>query len=194
MIKINLILMFYVVLLTSSCDEKNNEIKVDKKSTDTIITGDVELNRKFKKWLNDTLPIIYKTEVVDRTIIVSEDSLHLTLDTEIKIQYSLGQKYSVDISNITELLSEYDELPKTNDSLSFIVHWYYFPSQVEQLAKEFIYEIKNLTITSGKNKKMYNYIRGRISSKDEYSNGQLVSSTDYIWEENKLKKVERRIK
>jgi hypothetical protein len=155
-------------------------------------------NEIFKNWLKDTLVnlAIWKQEkemnIAKKEILISKDSLSLTTNVYYLANISLKEKQTGDISNMIDLFKEYDELPKKDFKLSFLYQMFYYPSTVEQLKYDFIYEIKEVEIVEDDSKSKFTVTRGRLNRKEVESkniNGKKeVIETDFIWNGDILEK------
>ena len=68
------LLFYFFTLIILSCDR----VKVDFVKNDTI-DSTVVIEKKFKKWLSDTLYIIEEGHYKNQRIEIAEDSLNLTM-------------------------------------------------------------------------------------------------------------------
>lgn len=156
-------------------------------------------NETFKDWLKDTLIHLYSwqkqsdIDITKKEIELGKDSLSLTTSTYYSTQISDKKKLKGEILNMIDLLKEYDELPRNHFQLSFQYQMFYYPSSVEQLRYDFVYEIKNIQIVEDSSKSKFKFIRGRLGGKEvekknRHGKKEIVK-TDFIWKDDKLIKI-----
>lgn len=181
-----------------ACSDKNDDV-TNSNPLKNKLTELTDSERNFQQWLKDTLPQLKKWQIEKENFIdkkevsVSMDSMSMTIEIYYSYKYDSKNKYPENVFKTLELLKEYGEFPNENDSISYVYYWEYYPSPIKRNSYEKLFEIKDLTKKNQFKNEKFDYIRGRISNKDEYDKkGSLISSTDYLWDDNNLKKVERK--
>lgn len=190
-----LLILFCLMLATISysCSNESNKINQANDSSSTSLETS---ETKFKTWLRDTSIVLseWKTQqdldVVEKGVEIGEDSLSLTIRVLYNSIIGSTKSSNVEVSNMIDLLNEYEENLENSSKLSFNYEGMYFPSSVEQLPYELSYEISNIQVKNKNSTTKYNFIRGRLSGKEEELNGKIVK-TDFIWEGDKLIKKQR---
>jgi hypothetical protein len=181
---INLVLIF-CCLIIAGCQSKPTTLTFP------------EQDEIFKIWLRDTLDVI-KTRpdkigegLVKSEFKIGEDSL---LFDEIKTyEFSaIEGTENNQILNVIALLKEYDEVPRVDYQLSFVVRKSFSPSMVLQLKSECLFEIQNIIVRTAESTSEYGYIRGRLSGKELSSakndSNQIDGTYDFLWQGHKLVK------
>lgn len=178
------LVLVFGYLTTASC-----QAKVE--STAVIIP---EQDKLFKQWVKDTTTKIKKNPdlmlngLVKSQIVVDADSLLLSdfktfeFDSKNKIECK-------EISNVISLLKEYDELPKDNYHLSFVVEKSFSSSMANGLRYDFDSELKNVIVKTFRTNTEYKYIRGRLSGKKVFKSDikdENYDLYDFVWEGDKL--------
>ena len=193
-----LILMAFSLVLSIACSEKKNDVKTNAPLKE-ISANLTDSEKSFQLWLKDTLMQLKscQTEVGDfvdkKVVLVSEDSMNLSIKVYYNYKYYSKTKYPKEVFKTLELLKEYGEFPNNNDSISYVYYWEFYPSPIKAQSYELLFEIKDLIKKTQIKDEKFDYIRGRISNKEEYDKkGNLILSIDYLWEDNELKKVERK--
>ncbi|MFN0189711.1 MAG: hypothetical protein ACKVQV_13505 [Bacteroidia bacterium] len=202
--KLFLLCLTFYGLLLFSCSNSNknkNEINYQVNKYDSTIAKTNKPEEVFKSWLKDTLINLsnWKTktenDVPKKDVLLSNDSLLLTIETYYSTFIVNSMAQSGEVSNIIDLLKEYDEMPNKSFTLSFLYQKFYSPPSVEQLKYDFIYEIKDIQIAEVNSKTNFCFIRGRLSGKElikESKNGkQELIKTDFIWQGDTL--IKKRI-
>lgn len=181
---INLVLIF-CWLIIAGCQSKPTTLTFP------------EQDEIFKIWLRDTLDVIKKQPdkigdgLVKSEVKIGEDSL---LFDEIKT-YEFNTETGTankEILNVIALLKKYDEVPRVNYQLSFLVHTSFSPSMVPQLKSECLFEIQDIIVRTAESTSEYGYIRGRLSGKELNSakndSNQKDGTYDFLWQGHKLVK------
>jgi hypothetical protein len=124
-------------------------------------------------------------------IFIGTDSLSLELKKYYNFNWSMPDsiKTENEVQKVLYLLKEYDEYPTDKFEISFNTMDYFYPSQVDQLRFEEVFEIQNLRVISTKDTSTYQYIRGRLSGKKVTSKDCENVELDFIWDNNELKKI-----
>jgi len=168
--------------------DKTREIK-----DETLPFKETDSNKLFKSWLADTLKYLSFPEkerakdMENKHIIIGEDSLSLTINSYYRTEISEKNKVSGEVSNIVNLLKEYEELPSETFTLSFLFESYYYPSSSEEMKYDFVNEIKDIQVLEKDSKlKKYGFIRGRFTNKEVISKTGESVKTEFIWEGEKL--------
>jgi hypothetical protein len=145
----------------------------------------------FKSWVSDTISFLKKSNAnKNYDIILSPDSLSLEILRNYKIKNEeIGSNKIKDIQNVVLLLKEYDEIPKTNYSLSFASKYFYFPSTTSNLKYEYLFELREITTKAENETTTFNYIRGRLSGKKVVLSNGSIKKYEFNWEGTELKKV-----
>jgi len=178
-VKVETIILYLIVCFSCTRGENGNYLS-DADSLQLAEKGSVE---KFKLWATDTLSkfltnqsdmtIVEKkspTAIVrmgvlsDTSALFIEEQYSLTIDP---IDYHAYQGTIVE--SVISLLQEFHEIPDTVFGLSFIASTFYSPTFVEQLAYDFVAEIKDLEIEIPDRGIIiyYTYNRGDLRSKKE---------------------------
>lgn len=156
-----------------------------------------EQDEIFKIWLRDTLDVIKKHPdrigggLVKSEVKVAEDSL---LFDEIKTyEFNAGTETgNKEILNVIALLKDYDEVPKVDYQLSFVVQTSFSPSMVPQLKSDYLFELQNIIVRTVETISEYDYIRGRLSGKKvspgRKDSNQKEGTYDFLWQGRKLVK------
>jgi len=184
-----LICIFFISCLRNVNENKNGKV------TAFVLYNDQE----FKHWLKDTLVKLSIWEnqkvknIAKKEIKLGKDSLSLMIEICYSIAFINGKEKEYvekEISNMIDLLNEYDELPKKNFKLSFTYQMFYYPSSIKQLKYEYIYEIKNLEVVENDSNAEFSLIRGRLSGKElikRNKNGRNDTiEIDFIWKGDSL--------
>ena len=166
------------------------------KSHEVIITNSQD--EVFKKWVKDTLNIIKKKPdklnggLINVKFKLADDSL--LLDEVKSYKYKSGDKITdKTISNVIDLLNEYNELPKSNYELSFTTVTSFSSSPISRLKYDYTFEFESIILKYLDNEIEYKYIRGRLSGKtvrlDDNISGSKKIIYDFVWKDNELVKV-----
>jgi hypothetical protein len=181
-----------------NCSKGNITDSSVPKSNITILQ--IDFDRQFKNWLNDTLPILTKWKnkndcsVIRKEVLIDKDSLTLEINIEYQAIFGATNCKSPKVLDIISLLMEYKEPLIKGDKLIFLCNMFYSPSTVEQSRYAYIYEVKNLKVVSIASESQYEYIRGRLSGKrtsvKNSDKTETITQVEFIWHGNKLiKKV-----
>lgn len=195
--------LIFISLLTSmvytniNCSE--GTIKPVTYKTDAT-TLQLDFDREFKNWLNDTLPALIKwrdqkeCSIIKKEVLVDGDSLSLKTHAEYQTVFGLTDCKSKEVLDIISLLREYKESLKKGDKLVFLCYMFYSPSSVEQSRYTYVYEVKNLRVLSASSETEYDYIRGRLSGKKTITknidNTETIIQMEFTWNGKKLIKKE----
>ncbi|MEO8147740.1 MAG: hypothetical protein ABI723_08900 [Bacteroidia bacterium] len=203
-IEISQRVVFYILLYSSfhwSCADNHINEKTNRPITKTGTLSELHSERVFKTWLRDTLPYLYNWQrqeqenIVNKEITLGKDSLTLETNTFYEASINHNEKLSGQISNVIYLLKDYNELPLNDFKLSFVDYMFYWPSSVEEMKYDYIFELKNIQVLEGDSRIEYTYIRGRLSNKVLFKKGQSgkqeVIKTDFIWKGDSLMKMEQ---
>ncbi|NQX38627.1 hypothetical protein SAMN05421820_101658 [Pedobacter steynii] len=183
-IPLNLVLIF-CCLIIAGCQSKPTTLTFP------------EQDEIFKIWLRDTLDVIKKQPdkigegLVKSEFKTGEDSL---LFDEIKTyEFSaIEGTENNQILNVIALLKKYDEVPRVDYQLSFVVRKSFSPSMVPKLKSEYLFEIQDIIVRTAESTSEYGYIRGRLSGKELSSSkndsNQTDGTYDFPWQGHKLVK------
>lgn len=188
-------------------EEQNKGLTFPEERLKGTYLDTTEKNLIFKKWLVDTLKIIdtLNTKVQSanvgkiENVIVSKDSLDLSVVRRYAIIYPLDSSHKLDV-NLTlvlSLLDQYGELPKSGSKIQFDILYYYTVSPVPQLSYDLSVEIKRLLVIdiSKTINSEYSIVNGRLDHKIvTFLKEKDVKKTEYIdfiWNNDMLVKKRR---
>ena len=160
-----------ITLCLFSCINNNEKLNLENKNSVSLKEIPKYTEQIFKSWLRDTLVnlIPWKSklekDITQKEIFIENDSLSLKIEIYYSDSITKDEKYSGEILNMIELLKENNELPKPPFRLSFNYEWFYYPSSVEQLKYDFIYEIRDIKIMQLNSITKFGFIRGRLIDK-----------------------------
>lgn len=190
-------LLVISIIILVSCQKKdggNITIHNTQNNYDSLTTNDVNL--KFKNWLNDTLPFMNKwvnqseAYITKKEYFIRKDSLTLTTAKHYYLT-SINHNSNEIRPNVIDLLFEYNELPLSKYTLSYVDKMFYF---VTGSNNKFDYtnSIENVELYADGKTVKYKILRGRLMSKtyfiqnDDGSQRQIV--INFNWVDGKLKK------
>lgn len=176
--QITFVYIFFLLTLTA-CNSNKNNISKNYKTLE------------FKSWITDTVPILKSHLSMEHEIIIGTDSLSLELKKCYNFNWSMPDSIKKDneVQKVLYLLKKYDEYPTDKFEISFNTMDYFYPSQVDQLRFEEVFEIQNLRVISTKDTSTYQYIRGRLSGKKVIAKDCENVEFNFIWDNNELKKI-----
>jgi hypothetical protein len=176
--QLTFVYIFFLLTLTA-CNSNKNKISKNNK------------NIEFKSWITDTVPILNSHLFMEHEIIFGTDSLSLRLKKYYSFNWSRQDSIKTDneVQKVLYLLKKYDELPPNKFEISFNTMDYFYPSRVDQLRFEEVFEIQDLRVISTKDTSTYGYIRGRLSGKKVTVKDGKSKKYDFIWDNNELKKI-----